>query len=885
MEVITTHVNADFDCLGAMVAAKKLHPGALTVFSGSQERGVREFLQRHPGFAAGFTRLKDIDLASIDTLIIVDCQHGSRIGSFAALAGRPGVAVHIYDHHPDVAGHIVATSSVVHACGSTTALMVPLLQELDIIVTPLEATVMLLGIYEDTGNLTFPGTTAVDFQAAAWLLSQGGQLAAISEYLTKELNAGQVSLLNDLLHSLKRITVGGLDICVASAALDYYLSDVASLAQTICDMEGLDTLFMVVGMGSRVYVIGRSRTADVNVGEILRAFGGGGHAAAGSATVKDLTIIQVLAQLEAQLLAGVNPQRSVAAIMSAPVKTISAESSIADARGQLTRYNVNAMPVLAGETMVGVISRRIVERAIYHGLGTAPVTDYMHTEFIRLSPETPILKVREYLTGENQRFAPVFSGDRLVGVVTRTDLLRYIGSADKKVDPAGQGHDSGRDILSRMKNGVSPKILAMLHDLGRVGDELELKVYAVGGFVRDLLLGTANFDIDVTVEGDGILFAETFAAAHGCRVKSHQKFGTAAIVFADGSKIDVASTRLEYYDSPGVLPTVERSSLKMDLYRRDFTINTLAIALGRAEFGRLIDFFGARRDLQAKSIRVLHNLSFVEDPTRVFRGIRFEQRLGFRMAVHTENLIKNSIKMNFLDKLGGRRLFAELVHIFEEREPHYAVKRMAALGVLRFIHRSIAVSAGTLPLFQESAQVANWYELLYLNQPFEKWVVFFLALCTPLSTDEFIETCSRLETGARFSEKYAFGRSRGEEALEKIARSISGRGRSLLPSEVCALLRDLPVEVILHLMARANEDCRRQFSIYITNLSLLELQIDGDDLAACGLKPGPRYHEILARVRDARLDGRVENREDELQLAKKLIEEAEATGRSRQTEG
>ena len=260
MEVITTHVNADFDCLGAMVAAKRLYPDALLVFSGSQEKGVRTFLQSHNAFAANFTRLKDIDFAAITRLIIVDCQHASRIGPFAEIVGRAGLEILVYDHHPDVADQITATGGVVHACGSTTALMVPLLKAQGVALAPLEATVMLLGIYEDTGNLTFPGTTSADFQAAAWLHEQGGQLSAIAEFLSRELNAGQISLLNDLLHSIKKITVDGLDICVTSAALDYYLSDVAALAQMICDMESLDNLFMVVGMESRVYVIGRSRT-------------------------------------------------------------------------------------------------------------------------------------------------------------------------------------------------------------------------------------------------------------------------------------------------------------------------------------------------------------------------------------------------------------------------------------------------------------------------------------------------------------------------------------------------------------------------------------------------------------------------------------------------
>ncbi|NTW99916.1 MAG: CBS domain-containing protein, partial [Geobacteraceae bacterium] len=597
----------------------------------------------------------------------------------------------------------------------------------------------------------------------------------------------------------------------------------------------------------------------------------GGHPAAASATVKDQTVIQVQHRLENLLLSALHPGRAVAAIMSSPVKTMTADSTIGEARSLLTRYNVNALPVLDGEAMIGVISRRIVEKALYHRLDDAPVSNYMHTEFVRFTPETSIISVKEYLTGEGHRFAPVFCADKLVGVVTRTDLFRYLNRIENRHDPEHVSDGSGHDIINKIRHSLPFRILETLRNLGSTGDDLGIKVFAVGGFVRDLLLGLANADIDVTVEGDGILFADTFAGRYGCRVKSHQKFGTATIIFPDDSKIDVASTRLEYYDSPGVLPTVERSSLKMDLYRRDFTINTLAVSLTAAEFGRLIDFFSARRDLKEKSIRVLHNLSFVEDPTRVFRAVRFEQRLGFKMAVHTENLIRNSIKMNFLDKLGGRRLFNELVHIFEEQEPHRAVERIASLGALKYIHKELEELQGIPSIFKESSQIISWFELLYLKQPFEKWIVYLLALCSHLSTDDFTETCVRLDTGIRFINRYVEARHDGLKALEKINRSMHGRNRSLLPSEVCALLRDLPVEVLLHLMARTDEDTRRQFSIYVTNFAHVDTLIDGNDLKQFGLKPGPVYKDILACILAARLDGRVESREDELQLAQERI--------------
>ena len=231
--------------------------------------------------------------------------------------------------------------------------------------------------------------------------------------------------------------------------------------------------------------------------------------------------------------------------------------------------------------------------------------------------------------------------------------------------------------------------MALLYDLGKTGDKLGLPVYAVGGFVRDLLLGTENLDLDVTVEGDGIFFAEHFAAGRGGRVRGHPIFGTAVVVLPDGGKLDVASTRLEYYESPGVLPTVERSSLRHDLYRRDFTINTLALCLNSDRFGMVTDFFGGQLDLQQRLVKVLHNLSFVEDPTRVFRAIRFEQRLGFSIAPHTENLIRSAVRMKVLDRVGGTRLLNELIQIFNEREPLGAVRRMGALGLLPFIHPAL----------------------------------------------------------------------------------------------------------------------------------------------------------------------------------------------------
>ena len=171
-------------------------------------------------------------------------------------------------------------------------------------------------------------------------------------------------------------------------------------------------------------------------------------------------------------------------------------------------------------------------------------------------------------------------------------------------------------------------MIQLLQSIGEVADKLDFNAFAVGGFVRDLLMKKTNLDLDIVIEGDGIAFAKALAAHLGGRYRTHERFKTAVVLMPDDFKIDIATARLEYYEYPAAMPMVELSSIKLDLYRRDFTINAMAIQLNQEHFGTLIDFFNSQNDLKQKSIKVLHNLSFVEDPSRIFRAVRFEKRNG-----------------------------------------------------------------------------------------------------------------------------------------------------------------------------------------------------------------------------------------------------------------
>jgi len=875
MDVITTHINADFDCLGAMIAARRLYPDAAMVFAGSQERSLREFLLRSPLGAPEFKRVRDIDLDRIERLILVDVRQSDRIGPFGEVARRPGVDVHIYDHHPEGQADVRGVVEHIEPVGSSVTVLCHLFMARDIVPDPEEATMMMLGLYEDTGCLLFSSTTVRDFEAAAFLHAHGADLATVAEFLTQELTVDQVALLHELIQSRTVLNLGGIDISIAHGSVDHFVGDLAVLTHKLKDMENLHVLIVAVRMGDRVFMVGRSRIPQVNVGEILGEFGGGGHAFAASGTVRDLTLIQVLERIPEVLRRHVRPQREARQLMSAPVKSVTRKTIIAEVREILTRYNINALPVLDRGQVVGIITRQVADKAAHHGLANLPASEYMSGEFTVVSPDTPIESVQELIVEHNQRFVPVVDQGHLVGAITRTDLLRHLVEGARIAQNSLSGDSSTapglkrRQISRLLREQLPAPILSLLQAMGKVGDDIGVGVFVVGGFVRDLLLRQQNLDLDLVVEGDGIAFANEYGRRHDCRVRTHKKFGTAVIIHQDGFKIDVASTRMEYYLEPGALPKVEHASIKLDLYRRDFTINTMAVALNHDEFGELLDFFGAQRDLQEKAIRVLHNLSFVEDPTRVFRAIRFEQRLDFRIGKHTEYLLRSAVRMGFLDKVGGLRLFNELVIILKEADPLPAVLRMVDLDLLKYVHPSLLVTNRSRQLFENAGRSLHWYELLYTGEDCQHWLVYFLCLVTPLDQDAMAGVCTRLDVPGRYREVFGSEREEAHRVLQLLERRRA-RGSVPRPSDLYQWLQPFSVEVLLYLMARAgHEEVRRWFSLFFTQLRGACPHLTGHDLRALGIAPGPEYKDILATLLDARLNGKVVTREDEVTLVRR----------------
>ncbi len=866
IQVITTHINADFDGLASMLAAKKLYPEARIVFPGAQERSLREFFVQSTFYLFEVDRIKDTDLNRVGTLILVDTRQRSRIGKFVEIVDRPGLKIHIYDHHPVSEDDLKGDMEVIREVGATTTLMVQLLRERGMELTPEEATVLALGIYEDTGSLTFSSTREEDFLAMAYLRSRGARLSMIPDMITRELTADQVFLLNDLIQSARRLRVKGVELVIATASSDHYVGDFAVLVHKLRDMESIDVLFALARMEDRIYLVARSRLDSVNVGQIALEMGGGGHATAASATIRDLTLTQAEERLLRLIEERIRPARSARDIMSFPVKTVQAPQTIQETGEILSRFNINVLPVMEGETLVGLISRVVVQKATFHGLQEQPVREYMTSDFATVTPETSMEEARSIIVANAQRFLPIMEGGALVGAITRTDILRDLQA--EGLEESGYAFDRvfqeetvrKKRLQQMMEERLHSNILMILVDLGRVAQEMDIHAFVVGGFVRDLLLRQENLDVDVVVEGDGIAFARRYAETRGCRCRSHQKFGTAVLIFPDGFKVDVATARTEYYEHPAALPTVELSSIKLDLYRRDFTMNSLAVRLNPPHFGQLLDFFGGQRDIKERTVRVLHNLSFVEDPTRVLRAVRFEKRFGFRIGKHTLNLIQNAVRLRILEKVEGRRLWHELWMLLQERRPLLAIQRLHELDALPFVHPHLDFSETKRAQFQELEGVLAWYELLYLEGHLEPWRVYLLALLDPLSDGDIRQAFKRLGFPQREIQYWSQQKTRADRVLVNLSTP-----ERLLPSQVYRILHPFEMETLLYMVAKTvDHGAKRHLSQYITRDRRVRPSLNGEDLKALGLRPGPVFRRTLDALRDMRLDGGISTREDEV---------------------
>jgi len=888
VDIITTHVNTDLDALASMVAAQKLYPEALLVMPDKLAPEVEEFLSLYKDILSTCS-LKEINLAQVNRVILVDTRRPRWSDKLDALLSRPEIEIHIYDHHPPAEGDFQGTLEVFEPVGATTTILVERIKKEKIPLTALEATILALGIYCDTGSLTFNGTTSFDAGVVAFLLAQGANLNVVKGFLSRPLSREQKALLRTLLFSAEYHHLAGCRILITGAEVKKFIADLAVLTHLILDIEHVEAVFTIVAMKERIYLVGRSNVPQINAGEIITFFGGGGHPTAASAIIKEGTVKQVAAKLFSVIKEKIRPSLTAADIMSSPVKTITPETTIKEAGGLMLRYGHTGFPVVAEDRLVGVISRRDIEKANHHGLGHAKVKGFMGTHVIWVPPDLPVSQVQQIMTAHDIGRVPVVVNDRVIGIISRSDILRTLhGGESKRHANETIGKDTWApttnsvqvpcrrpNIKALMHQNLNPSILDLLVKTGEIGAAFDVQVYVAGGTVRDILLGLINFDVDLVVEGDGIAFARALADFLGADyVRTHQKFGTAEIILPAGNKIDIATARLEFYAYPAALPQVEKASLHQDLYRRDFTINAMAVALEGEHFGELIDYFGGQDDLRQGLIRVLYNLSFIEDPTRILRAVRFEKRYDFQVESQTLQFLQEAVKRQMLLQVSPERLLTELKHILKENKAYEMLIRLNELNVCPQVFPGANFSERLKSVLVILPETLKLLKTWGASIPKETWLIYFMALLVaePETDYERVENlCRHYHLNKRQTEKIMVTKRHGPKVLSMFKQ----KSPLVSLSELALALLSLPPEAHPILLAMLDEEwMQERFRLTLLSLQKNKPVINGKYIKSLGYRPGPLYRLALNALWRSRLDGQVKTLEEEKAFLKQYFVEA-----------
>jgi tRNA nucleotidyltransferase (CCA-adding enzyme) len=884
MKVILTHEQADMDALASQLGAWLLFPDALPLLPRNINRNGRRFLKTFEEDLP-YLSYEDLPREDIEVLILVDTQ------SMITLKGMSkATRVIVYDHHPlrddinpDWELHLVRS-------GSNASQMVARIHEKGINLTPLQATTLALGLYEDTGSFTYGSTTHEDLQAAALCLKQSANLDTVSQYLYPPLSPGQRELYDRLMKNVQTLLVENQTILAAKADAMDVQDEISSVAHKMRDVLNPDALLLLVSTQQGIRLVARSTTDQVDVSSIAEEMGGGGHKRAASALIRpeeNLNEEETHTFLEEQFQAmlsnlqpHVSPIITVAGIMSKDPLILTPDTSVEEAHRLMQRYGYEGYPVVSQGEVVGLLNRREVDRAISHGLDLT-VESLMSAGKVSIQPDASLESLQTLMGKSGWGQIPVVDADgEIIGIVTRTDLLKTLTPQPEL--------PTQEEVARMLADAVPPARLALLHTLAEEAGQVNLPIFVVGGFVRDLLLGRPSLDFDIVVEGDAIFFARRLADAFGGRILTHHRFGTAKWDIsgirkkllghlpldeeADAARLpetlDLITARTEFYEQPAALPTIESSSIKMDLHRRDFTINTLALRLDGEHYGQIHDYWGGLSDLRKGHIRVLHALSFVDDATRLLRAVRFEQRFGFQIEPRTMALMEESLPL--LNRLTGARIRHEINLILAEGKSPAMLARLAELGILEAIHTALPWNedlAKHLADLDTDAIDSAWDLSGPAGQLSLKQILGYLIWLGKLPEMTLRSITSRL----RFKSDLRRLLIETSKLHQKLPDLVEAQ-----PSQVVHALEKIP-RLSLYAAYQANDvpGYHEPLWQYVSQWAEVAPHTTGDDLRQMGLQPSPAYGRILTALRDAWVDGKIKSKQEEKAMLKKLVSETE----------
>lgn len=855
MHLVLTHEQADFDAIASSFGVCLLDSSAQAVLPRRINRNVRAFLTLY-GKDLPFIEFADLKRQHLGAVTLVDTQTLPTVRGLV-----PQTHINVIDHHP--LGDMDESWSIhIEPLGATTTILVERMQRAGKRLNLIESTLLLLGIYEDTGSLSYAGTSSRDVLAVAWLLDQGANLSLAADFLNHPLSDAQFDLYNALLESVETHFFYGLSVVVAKVVVEEYIDEISTVAHKLRDLLDPDGLFLIVGLKGKVQLVARSTTDLLDVSRVAAVFNGGGHARAAAALIRAGKPDAVYQQLMDQLHQVIKPARTVGEIMSRDPQILAPDVTVQDAAQLMSRFGHEGYPVVQDEQLLGLLTRRAVDRAISHKFYQRAIETIMDVGDFLVHTTDSVQHLQNMMMDTGWGQIPVLDpiSKEIIGIVTRTDLLKELANGIQK-DP-NEGN-----LGSKLAAVLPAQRLQFLKLVAREAERQGAAMYVVGGFVRDLLLQAPSMDLDLVIEGDAIALAKSLAEMFGGRISSHQRFGTAkwhldpansdfrSALMLDNNNVsdlpatlDFVTARTEFYTHPTALPSVRHGSINLDLHRRDFTINTLAIRLDGRYYGQLLDYWGGEKDLKRGLIRVLHSLSFIDDPTRILRAVRLEQRLNFEIETRSLNLLKQALPL--MARVSGERIRHEFQLMYAEERLSAVMFRLQELGILAAIHSDL-VWTNELAEIVQKGRVFRFPRRWQLATLPERDVML-TTLCLAKYSSEVVRSISRRLHLPNRIERVVIDTT----DIMQYLKLWSDRSK---PSELAAFLdsKHESAIAVAWIALLQDESGQENLEKYLSNWRFLKPETTGYDLRRMDLPPGPVYSRILDKLRAAWINGEV----------------------------
>jgi tRNA nucleotidyltransferase (CCA-adding enzyme) len=851
--VILTHSGADLDAISSMFAAGKLYPGSFLIHPGSLDTTTQKMVALF-GDTLRLIKVKELPnkvKQNIDRVIVVDTKIPERIGNGKEFIDKKGVEVIVFDHHPESPHDLQNAKIIYKNYGSNTTILTELLKKKQVALTSIEATIIALGIYEDTGSFMFPSIRHNDFEAVAFLSLFGINMKIIRHFVSPFLSEKQLSLMEELISNMEEFSINGIKTIITHAKVKKYIPGISVVTHRLREIVDSDLLFVITETGKGTFITGRSNSPDYNVKNILFKFRGGGHTTAATAYIENCNVEKIKRQLIEEIKNTSFPILKAGNIMSFPVKTIDAKTGIKEAFKIMARMGFSGLPVTEKNKPIGIISKRDIEKILLVESRNRPVKQYLTPNIVKVSVDSDIRKIEELMVINNVGRVLVEKNEKIVGIISRSDLLKafYAANAVSNANLFSKAAIPSREeVVSFIKNSFSKDILDLFMLFGEVAEKTNQHIYIVGGAVRDLFLGKKSEDLDFVLDKSAVIFARELSKKILANIKLSPEFEAAHLKFKNYS-FDFSTTRREYYEGSSLLPKVEFASLKDDLKRRDFTINALAVSINKEDFGRIFDFFNGFNDLKNKTLRVMHGLSFIEDPSRLLRAIKYESKFGFTLSQNTKQLFINAVNLHVLKARKSQRIIGELLELLSAEYAPVAILKMAERGVL---YDFFGIKKLSQKRKRAIVQSEEWITRFKVNRLY----TFLFLLLHGKKSSEISEKLRYLSIKSKITSNLILA--------EKIFKKLSKQLDKIEKVELFFTLKKVLTPFIVGFILYVKEDRRIKLIDYIEYLQYTKPELTGKELKALGISEGKQYTEIFNTLTALRIEGKVKTKEDEI---------------------